>query len=166
MWLWMACAPEVNSEPEEVVPLEAGFERRIVQGWVCEGEEHDVGTYYGLDAEERYRVQVSLPLGEATLSEDPGAYFRVYVGAHLVVDDGEDPCDELVVMMGDEQRLDHAYSAVEGRAWLVADGDQLGLEVEGLVLREDRGLLEKQPQGPELPEVILESASFPSFRVW
>jgi hypothetical protein len=167
MWLWwMACAPEAEEELEQPVPLEAGFEQRIVQGWVCEGEERDAGTYYGLDGDERYRVQVSLPLGEATLPDDADAYFRVYVGAHLIVDDGEDPCDELVVMMGDEQRLDHAYAAVAGHAWLVQDGEQLGLQVEGLVLREAPDLLEEDRPGPELPEVLLDSASFPSFRVW
>jgi hypothetical protein len=157
MWLWwMACAPAPEEEPDPGVPLEAGFEQKIVQGWVCEGEENDAGTYYGLDEDERYRVQVSLPVGEATLPDELDSYFRVYVGAHLIVDDGEDPCDDLIVMMGEEQRLDHVYTAVSGHAWLVQDGNQLGLEVEGLVLRE-----EEEPL-----EVTLDSASFPAFRVW
>jgi hypothetical protein len=156
--------------------IEPGFEAELVQGWVCEGwgmmGPPDTASvppvfYVGLDADEHFRVQVELPEREAAFSEtaSEAEYFRVYTGAHLVVDQGEDKCDDVSSGGFPGQRLDHVYTAISGTVTAFPDGTRTGLTVEGIVLHADDSLLGQPgaPGGDDLPDVTLADGDLPSF---
>lgn len=184
----MGCGP-LPSDPEdeesgtpdtgfELQILEPGFEADIEQGWVCRGwgqigppatgADFPPVLYGGLDATERFRVQVQSLQAETTYTEtvDPGGdYFFVYTGASLIVDESEDKCDDVIVNA--YQRLDYVYTAIQGTSRVVEDGDGIGLEVEGIVLRADGTLLGDYGASgwEDLPDIVVADGTLPSLPV-
>ena len=157
----LACSNEPGLEP--------GFEDQIAQGWVCQGwgaagrspTGDDVPSvfYVGLDDREHFRVQVSLGEGDGTFTEDTDlteASFRVYVGSSLIVDNGSDPCDD--VISGGQQDIDSFYLATAGTASVVEEaGNRIGLEVRDIVL-EPRFVRKGKAGWAELPDVEVREA--------
>ena len=157
--------------------LEAGFEGQIRQGWACEGwgmmgpppGGSDVlpVSYYALDQGEHFRLQVHLPDQEAEFSpalDLQGSTFLVYTGANLIVDDGNNKCDDVVDVTGVAARTDAAYRAVAGFAQAVRTDEGFGLRTEGIVLRQDNSLLGVETSSDsEVPaEITMQDGLLPS----
>jgi hypothetical protein len=157
--------------------LKSDFAAEIDQGWVCQGWGQvgppatgaDVAPvlYAALDSGEQFRVQVQSRAGATTYTSsiDFADYFLVYVGASLIVDEGENKCDDVIVNAS--QRIDYVYRAIAGASFVVDEGDRIGLEVEGVVLRADNPLLDGEGAADweNLPEVDVDDGALPSFNV-
>jgi hypothetical protein len=161
-----ACAPrsyELTPEQE-------------IEGLCCESVEyHAYNNVESIRLDIRYRTEpygreegpesgdVLLPLsGEHTV--------RVYTGAALVHDAGENKCDDMIDAVGLSSamfRIDHVYEAVEGDVTLRFEGDpvdEVSAHLSNVVFQQNDDL-ESGVEGSRntLPDVLVEDVALPAF---
>lgn len=173
--------------------LTEGFENRLDEAWACAGFNYELVNdpeagglhrdsvgYHAHSPTESIRLDIrqgfdpfdrnaDLPLGSHEFDVDDGS-LRVYTGGGLVVDDGENRCDDVVDanVLSARFRIDHVYEAIEGRYVMEFSEDpfRVGIELFGVNLRQNDDLA-SDVEGSEvtLEDVFIEEARLPEARV-
>ncbi len=169
-------------EPGQVetgqVPLDPNFVATINHGWVCEGFGQmgpPTGDFvlplywegYNSDESTRVRVSLSQRVGSFADSESetqgPGSMI-VTVGHNLLADEGDQKCDDVLSVSGDQQRIDASYVALAGHGTAIDDPGGVGVEISNVVLHTEGAEADTgQPIPMETPDVLIEQAILPSF---